>query len=346
MFKKTVPIDNSFRKKPQIFEIDDRIQNLPTEIPVIVQPQPQIAENYDHLLERFLGNNENIISEVSRMNYDENKTLPNLPVGTVRILKEGLTGLLAEFEKDEEEEEKENRLKKTSIGRSIFSVDQKPFKQQSQNNNPAESQSNIHSPIQNNSEELQNSNLKKKLFQNSQESLVENFMSLMNNAILSINQAILKNLSKVPNEQEPQRKVPSEKSRSSEDEPSNSHIPNIFNNYPFQFNYPGIANYNAEGLMPMGFHQAMMPINPNNYLNNISFTSESRSEKSRNLSSNTSEILKTELKSGGNRENSLSEGQESGMNSNQNEDLWISAVFNNKNSEEEEDVSEGEIKLP
>ena len=97
-------------------------------------------------------------------------------------------------------------------------------------------------------------------------------------------------------------------------------------------------------------NNGLTPINPNDFLQNITFSSDTSEEKSHVVHSISEELF---------REQSHSEGQMSGVldrdsgpkrkRHEESQDLWISDVFNPKENDHDnpnEDLSEGEVRLP
>jgi len=303
-----------------------------TEVPLIQPQETGLSDNYDNLLARFLGSEVNDNDEnafFSRLNENTKEKSPFLPVQTTKFLKEGLTGLLSEIN---QEEEKNN---KSSIAREIFSLNNN-----NNNNNNINNIDPTNSNVINNSgnsEDLGGSNIRKKPGVSQQETLIENFMNLMNNAISSINQAIVKNIEKTHGDVIKKQEIIQNQSETNSE--NDDYQPPIINNYPM----PYYNNPNNFDMMPMGFNQAVMPINPNNFLENLTFSSDASSKKSRPLTNSNSELLF--------KDNSHSEGQiNNNNNENTNEDLWISDVFQNNHKENENnkdlELSEGEIRMP
>ena len=200
-------------------------------------------------------------------------------------------------------------------------------------------------------------------------------MNLMNNAITSINQAIVKNLEKVNNPQPPNPDPRSSSEVSEEDSQGFNRSP--YDNIPVsqgmfnmglnplgmlgmvQRNNKGIFNNNNNNMMTIMQNQgifqnlannnnnnnALTPINPNDFLQNITFSSENDEEKSGDMSSE-ERIFREQSHSEGQMSGVGEGGLRKGKGEEESQDLWISDVFNHKENEKQEELSEGEVMLP
>lgn len=149
---------------------------------------------------------------------------------------------------------------------------------------------------------------------------VEGFMNLINSTITQINNAIINNIQK-PKENQPKQRQ--NKETSSESEESNSFYHNYEPNYIEPF-YKG---------------PSLVPINPNKFFEDLSLSSD-------RVSKGFSKDFSKDFSKGNlviNENESQSEGQLQGGNDGGEEEEWVSQLMKESR---EEDLSEGEIRLP
>ena len=320
------PKNPDFSEEKPFFSVPN-VKKLKYEAKVIDKPenlQSNNDGNYDDLLKKFLytdnDNDENSPSKQipdKYLRYDNNKQENLKDLGT-KLLKDRLFDMI---ENIKEEDSKGN----SSIAKEIFKDDRSIIREKA-------------------SEKKKTNEIPMEIPQGQQ--FIENFMNLLNNAITQINQAVVKNIENTKNNSNIAKNNKRNTDSEADSEDAQSNISRNYDNYGFFDNNPGYypANVfpqntglfqNNNGLLPQN---NMMPINPNKFFDEFNISSE--------ISKNQSDIKESSYHI---TNESKSEGEMTGAlgiedNSERNEDLWVSDVM--KEVEEEDELSEGEIKIP